>query len=252
MSRHRSTSIRLDSVHRTNGPVSNDLKSKLQALVPLSSTQITDLSDVGKYNYQSVVETIKSTYDTPAYNDVYTQINAYFYNITPIPGTVGGYFAGCLRHNQFPENPGCAMSCVNAVQPPENTGFQPCKILIIQATFVNGNYMFRSLNSDVVASSHQAYIYVDSMTLNDFKGFSVSERQHLNSLGISEISIVSPRQLDGSYINLTDGFLPLADIHSRVDEVENNQNSTNWWAVLLVILIIIFIIWLLSRSYQMN
>src|SRR6266496_5611090 len=64
--------------------------------------KIKNLQGLDKENFNLVVSYVHLLYNTEYYRDFYNKIKKYFNDLSPvIPGTVGGYFAGCLVDTSF-------------------------------------------------------------------------------------------------------------------------------------------------------
>lgn len=231
MSRHRSTAIRL----YTPKVEVDDLETRLRSLIPLAATPISSLSGDGLANFEFIKKHLQTEH--------YTLVKKSFSGVIPVPGTVGGYLAGCVNDQQFSQAPGCAVSCVNAFQSPHSS---QCQVRVYQTTLTGQGYVFHLLNNGVATIHHQAYIYVDAYSLNTFRGFTVAEKNILKVAGVTEVAIISPRQPNGEYIDLMDGFVPIDDLPEAINPVIPTQSSNPWAGVgifILIILIFIFLLW---------
>lgn len=235
MTRDRSTSIKLG---RYSSSGHEDLRVRLERLRTISGTPIKQLQDAYLLDYQAVTVTIQSTLETESWPEIYRQIKEVFANVKPIPGTVGGYFAGCF-HNSFPSAPGCSLTCVGSVPAP---GTQDCKHVVIQATYVNG-YIFNTLNGNNIQDYSNAYIYLDVTSLTAFRGFSEAEIQTLQAMGIQHVALISA-PVNGEYINLTGGFVIVTDLPTRSGSqpTPNNGGGFNWWILIIIIIIILILV----------
>ena len=99
-----------------NGPNSpyklnrNTLRDSLLQLKKYSHTFIDQLTEDQTNAFNSVVESCRLLYGTPAmYDIILTDINAIFADIKNVkPATVGAFFTGCFTDSQFPGSPGCS------------------------------------------------------------------------------------------------------------------------------------------------
>jgi len=221
-------------------------RAYLERLRAVSTTPIRALTGSNLADYQYVVGIIQATYDTDTYLAVYRQITEVFQGVVPIPGTVGGYFAGCLNNN-FPEAPTCSLTCVNAVPPPSGV---KCDTLVVLADLTATGFVFTAVNHEVINNRSRAYVYVNYPTLNAFPGFTEVEKANLASIGVQSVALISLHQQNGQYVDLTGGFLPLADIRTRPPGPPPAPRPAggNWGTLLIIIIIIIIIIWLIAAA----
>jgi hypothetical protein len=127
------------------------------------------------------------------YDTLFEMIKNNFSDLTnPIPGTIGGYFAGCLiGPTNYPVPIGCTPLCLNAAAPSSSyaldNNITPCADTVIVASLINGSYTFTSLNE---GSSSNAIIYITQPTFN---GLTQNEKTKLEEQfpKVKEVTVIS-------------------------------------------------------------
>lgn len=140
------------------------LSECLQTLKANSSTMIDQLPPNVSSCWDQVTMAMGMTEDTKFYEQLAGEIENTFQGVEPTPGTVGGYFAGCLADaNKFPVPLGCTPTCLNAAAPSksymEQNNITPCQDLVLMASPEGSGYGFTNLNHE--SSAANAIIYVN-------------------------------------------------------------------------------------------
>lgn len=203
--------------------INTDELSRLAALlannaeVPIKSLE--DNSSV-KGALNSIKNLIAAVQSTTGYPAVYGVIMKEFRNVkTATPGTIGGYFMGCLINSNTPSD-ACSLACVEGLQPPGgHNGFKKCDHLVI--VYKNGRFETKSNGGDTT----RADLYVSQ----NFNGFNKGMFDQLNTVGIKSVRM---NYVDGSdrVVRHSDTFIPIANLpqsNTSLTPVNNNSNNNN-------------------------
>jgi len=177
---------------------------------------------------------------------------------TPIPDTIGGYFAGCLVDpSKLPVPVSCTPTCINAAAPSssymQQHGITPCPFATVMASMVNGGYNFTILNNEPTA---EGIVYVNQPTFN---GFTTAEKDQLHKLlpNLTTISVISTA--NNTYTTLLSNS-PISSIATRntsiwegIPTASNpaiNSPNISWILIAIIVIIIIILIVWWYRSQQ--
>lgn len=225
------------------------LRETLRDLKTSANLSIKQLSPTQSASFNSVVESLRVLYSSPAhYELILTDIRQVFGDIPEMkPGTVASFFLGCFNDDKFSGPLGCSPKCVGSLPPTEGTpGYIDCDDLVL--LYNEGN-----LNSLNEKSSKHAYIHVD----HNFNGFSQNNIKHLKDAGIEHVSIVYGNQ-NGTYREITGSQLvdqlPLVnnEVNKQETPIENNGTATGAGVVVVIIIIIIILILLYLFARNTN
>lgn len=187
---------------------------------------IVNLKSHDRKNFNTAVKLIEKYYNSKHYVVFYENVLKYFKHINFVEkNTVGSYFAGCIVSNNFENS--CSATCAGAIQTPENiNNGTVCDKQVMFAEKKDNGYNFSSINHTVI-SDENIYVFVDDMTLESFKGFSLSEKQKMKEIGVKKIFLVGYDEKNNSntYKNLYDDFLTLDQIKTRDDMIGTYQKS---------------------------
>ena len=238
--------------------------------------KIKNLSGSDKDDFELVISYVKMLYGTSYYNEFFDRVRKNFKNVPGVkPGTVGGYFAGCLSSKNSKEK-GCSINCVGSMPlPKDEEGWSFCDKAAILAEKSRNGYIFSVVKpADDETEMNPAYVFVESSSLNEFDGFSESEKDYLRNLGCEKVKLVGYKSSGSSYSELYEEPKPLKEVKSRRSSLrashkashrashkssKHNTSSTSvstdpfsdsdddistWW-VILIILIVLFILLLI-------
>lgn len=254
---------------------------RLNRLVLEANTPIKALPGNVKEDFHVLVGYINALFDTSEYPDFYRAIQDVFSSVkNPIPGTVGGYFKGCVESVAIAGSVGCAPTCAGAAPLPAMGNVSNfCSYNVILASFSNSSgYQFSKLSAAADEEvSHTALVYVDAVNLSEFKGFNDREKAYLvQNYGVESIQLFSyiPGNSMG-YIPLTEGFVPLSEIKSRIDIIPSmslpsgsrdaaiaansdnidgvsNDQTANIILICLLVIIVVYVGWKVWSNAKRN
>ena len=86
-----------------------------------AEVRIKSLTGRDKEDFKLMVSYVGLLYGTNYYEHLYSKVEKYFKDLKEVkPGTVGGYFGGCLVPNAFGDQPGCSAVCAGSVPRPKD------------------------------------------------------------------------------------------------------------------------------------
>ena len=155
-----------------------------------------------------------------------------------VPGTVGAYFVGCFKGNNFEGPIGCSAHCAGSMAPGSSAkGFAPCSDNVF---FAENNELVPLYETD----SDQAYIYFDAQSRSVFTPEMI---EILKEKRIEKVIIVSGDQ-NGKYKESSDP-IPLARLStsSVVRRADNGDGSSSgsdssYWVLWIILAVLILII----------
>lgn len=232
-----------------------EARKKISNLQNYANTPINKLPPGAYQDYNYVVKSVRSLYNTDNFSTLRGIVDEYFTNVThPEPGTVGAYMVGCVVSTNFPSsNQGCSAICAGGI-PPDDDVWKSCQYTVIVANMKDDKFEFRVMyRPDTAAGKETAYVFVQYSDINSFPGFSASEKQELGKLGIKRVVLYGFR--DGTnYHELSN--TNLSDIKERLAAGQADPPSNNWgWEIGLAIVLVVlalFVIFLIYRYYQGN
>lgn len=257
----------------------NDIKSTLISLVPYFNTPIKNLKGTIRDKYNELIRYVNVLYDSPSnYDALYNLVIDTFNcaNLDVIPGTVGGYVCGSLPRPNRSYNSSnydynnnnndtkiadvsnsCSVFGAGSMPQPQNSSDSNtfCPHNVILGAYSNNMFNFSSLHN--IDEDNKAVIHVPFTTTSQFPGFTDVEKQKLTDMGIKEVKILGYDSAQQVQFDLTDDFIPLADVKSRIVVVpvsEDNTNNSGYVAlvilIIIIILILIFIAWRFLASRE--
>lgn len=205
--------------------------------------RIKNLIGRDKEDFKLMVSYVRLLYGTNYYQHLFSKVEKYFKNVEDIrPGTVGGYFGGCLASNSFGDQPGCSAVCAGSIpRPKDDEGWSFCDKAVIFAE-KNGNrgYTFNVLKEpETPEEMDPCYVFVEHTDLHDFEGFSKAEKENLEELGVHEMYLIGCDENGTEYVNLYGDVVKLDEIKNRKKKHYKSDASS---LVLALVLIVIFLI----------
>jgi hypothetical protein len=214
-----------------------------------------------KENFDLMVNYVHLLYGTSHYSHLFEKVRKHFKGVTSVkPGTVGGYFAGCLVNKKLGDmTPGCSLGCAGSMPlPKDEEGWSFCDKAVIMAERGINGYVFSVVKPAESDEDYDpAYVFVESNT--EFEGFSKSEKANLKAIGCKNVKLIGYSD-DMSYSELYKDSRSVEDIKNRRDKsdstgkvvsvsrskesYENNDSNTA-----LIVAIIVFVILLLIFLY---
>ncbi len=174
--------------------------------------------------YDRITSYVALMHNTDMYQSFVDMVTKHFRELEePIPGTIGGYMAGCLGYDgNFP--PSCSPVCAGSIPNGKDT---PCRYQVMQAKRKGKDKHFSFEYVAVGDSKYNdtAYIYVDYGSTSDFPGFCNRDRQNLKRKGIRRVCIWGRRK-DDRYANITDGIINLDKVKSSVSYGSGRSHNT--------------------------
>lgn len=251
----------------------NDLRTKLTEMRRISDRPIKKLHGTEADTYRKFIRYANLLYNTDAYKDYYNEIHHVFKDIDHVePGTVGGYFAGCLMKGDLPDTmlPGCSILCAGSMQPSKSDQYQ-CQYPVVWAHPENGKYQFSLLSTPSSSSSSSnksssSYSADDSRKIvlylasdQNFKGLSEDEKLKLlqvvhynaDKRGEPLVNVVKYSKNGQSYQQLLGGFVPLSKIPNRSGFLDGTSSgSGNWLLLIIFVIIVIIVLAILWKLYS--
>jgi hypothetical protein len=227
-----------------------------------------------KEDFDTVVSYVHLLYETSYYPSLYEKVRKHFDNVTSVkPGTIGAYFAGCLvslkdelnsnsntRNDQSASagsKAGCHISCAGSIPlPKDEEGWSFCDKAVILAEKGEKGYVFSMVKpAHSEEEMNPAYLFVDSKSLHEFRGFSKEEKDQIRALGCKKVKMVgyNSSSSDVTYSDLYREPKAVHEIKHRHDRsVSSETNLSNDYSLIggILIVIVILIILLLLVGYK--
>ena len=219
-----------------------------------------------KEDFDTVVSYVHLLYETSYYSSLYEKVRKHFDSVISVkPGTIGAYFAGCLisakednsSSSKVNVNPGCNISCAGSIPlPKDEEGWSFCDKAVILAEKGETGYIFsivKPANSE--EEMDPAYLFVDSKSLHEFKGFSKEEKDQIRALGCKKVKMVgySSSFEDVTYSDLYREPKAVHEIKHRSDRkaaAHKKEDSSLITGILILIVILIIILILVGYKYM--
>ena len=215
-----------------------DLENDLRYLRNYAGKKINSLDGDLKKCYQRITNTVGITYNTDVYPSFIDSVTKHFKDVKhPVAGTIGGYFAGCLRKDAS----SCSPMCAGAVP---NGKDEPCQYPVLSAKRHGKNKYFNfTYYGRGGGKNKDAYIWVDYDSSNSFPGFCDRDRHNLKSRGIENVQIYGKRK-DGKYVKLTDNFVSLNKVKSQISYGSNHNSDTglDGGTISIILIFLVFFI----------
>ena len=201
-----------------------------------SNIKIKNLQGVDKRDFKLMVSYVRLLYGTEHYNNLYEIVKKHFVDIKYVkPGTIGGYFGGCLSTVDENIN-GCSISCAGSIPKPQHDeGWSFCDQAVIFADNKGSGYNFTILKGAVKDEDMDpCYIFVEQTDIKSFPGFDETEKSELWNMGINNIYLIGYDDNGNNYQDLYNGSISLDQIKTR----ETNEPRDNSHLALGIILIL--------------
>lgn len=246
--------------------------------------KILNLIGEDKEKFETVNSYIHMLYGTEFYKLLFEKVRKHFKNLQTKPGTVGGYFAGCLNgvKNNSQNNSqnsgsldikaGCGIGCAGSIPlPQEEEGWNFCDKAVILAEKNGTGYSFSFLKpSQNDEELDPAYLFVEGGTPQSFSGFSIEEKDYLRALGCNKVKLIGYNSSNSN--NLTNDNVSYSEFYSepktlkdikvrrnkknhtssssRSRSHEEEEEENNYWWVWLLLIVFIIIILLCFACYK--
>lgn len=207
--------------------------------------KIKDLRGREREDFNLMVSYVHLLYGTSYYNHFYTKVEKYFGDLDHvIPGTVGGYFGGCLVSTSFDDQPGCSAVCAGSVPRPKGEeGWSFCDKAVIFAEYNKKGYSFTLLKEpERDEDMDPCYLFVEHTDLHDFRGFSKDEKAVLKNMGVNEVYLIGCDEKGTEYVDLYDEPRHVTDIKHRKKKHHQSDNSGLGLALILIIVFLLLIV----------
>lgn len=222
--------------------------------------KIKKLVGVDKEDFDTVVSYVHLLYETSYYPSLYEKVKKHFDNVSTVkPGTIGAYFAGCLisakEDSKVTDQPGCNISCAGSIPlPKDEEGWSFCDKAVILAEKGENGYIFSVVKpANSAEEMDPAYLFVDSKTLHEFKGFSKEEKDQIRALGCKKVKMVG---YSSSFDDVTysDLYREPKHVHeikhrSNYKVAEKKEDSSLITGILILLVILIIILLLAGYRY---
>lgn len=228
-------------------------------------TKIKNLAGQDKQDFDLAVSYVHLLYGTTYYTQLYERAKKHFKNVTSVKhGTLGSYFAGCAIGNAGLA--GCSLGCAGNMPLPkdEDSNWSFCDKAVILAEKNKGGYNFSVVKpADSEDQLDPAYLFVESNSVSDFKGFNGEEKLALKSLGAKKLKVVGYNS-DMKYSDIYREPKSVDEIKHRKNYDEslseslsnssftysNEDQNNDWWWLLLVIIFLVLVIIALMLTYK--
>lgn len=205
---------------------------------------IKHLSGTDKEDFKLMVSYVRLLYGTNYYEHLHKKVVKYFGGLEHVqPGTVGGYFGGCLVSTSFDNQPGCSVLCAGAVpRPKDEEGWSFCDRAVIFAERKRGGYDFTMLREpEHPDEMDPCYLFVEHTNLHDFSGFDKKEKDKLRDLGVDNLYLIGCDADGTEYVNLYDDVCNLYDIKHRRRKSTESDNSNVGLALVLIVVFLLLV-----------
>lgn len=211
-----------------------------------SDVKIKNLKGRDKEDFNLMVSYVHLLYGTSYYNHFYQKVEKYFSNLDRIiPGTVGGYFGGCLVSTSFEDQPGCSAVCAGSVpKPKDDEGWSFCDKAVVFAEYdKHRGYTFSLLKEpEKDEELDPCYLFVEHTDLHDFPGFNNDEKDELRKMGVNEVYLIGCDEKGTEYVDLYDKPLNIQDIKHRKKVHHQTDNSRLALGLILIIVFLLLIV----------
>jgi len=204
--------------------------------------KIKKLSGKDKEEFNLVVSYVHLLYGTEYYKHIHQKVKKYFNDVQEVnPGTVGGYFAGCLVNTDYMKKPGCSVACAGAIPlPKDEEGWSFCDKAVVLADKKGKGYSFNMVKpAETDDELDDAYIFVEHKTLHDFYGFCQTEKDELKSMGFKKVHLIGYGEDGTSYSDFYGESKRLIDIKHRKRKNKKKNNNLSLALLLLVVFLIL-------------
>lgn len=229
--------------------------------------KIKKLSGQDKEDFEVVISYVQLLYGTEYYKDFHSIVKKYFKKVTVKPGTVGGYFAGCLNKSG---DGSCSVNCVGSMPlPKDEQGWHACDKAVILGERNGDTYNFNLVKPADNDNDEITYVFIETNNLHDFSGFTKEEKNELKKLGCKKIKLVGYKADGTSYSDLYDEPTEVDVVkhrksfngkkskakenftshgsHSSSDDQNNHWGM--WLALGIFVILILIILMLLGYKY---
>lgn len=229
-----------------------------------TNLKIKKLSGEDKENFDLMVNYVHLLYGTSYYHKLFEKVKKHFKNTNIKPGTVGGYFAGCLGTSDKGKDtllPGCVVACAGSMPLPKDAeGWSFCDKAVLMAEKSDDGYVFSVVKPAENDDDYDpAYLFIEG----DFSGFTEGEKNELKNLGCSRVKLI--RYDDNmNYHELFSDAKHLDEIEERRIEIKKSvehkkrkhyhedENNYNWLIFLIFLILIILFLYLVYRYYKLK
>ena len=209
-------------------------------------TRIKNLTGRDKEHFKLMVSYVRLLYGTNYYEHLHKKVEKYFGKLDKVsPGTVGGYFGGCLVTTSFEDQPACSAACAGSVpRPKDEEGWSFCDKAVIFADN-NGSrgYSFTLLREpEKPEDMNPCYIFIECTNLHDFEGFSKAEKEELRQMGVDNLNLIGCDEKGTTYVNLYGDECNLSDVKNRKKKHYKSDNSGLGLAIILIVVFLLLIV----------
>ncbi len=229
-----------------------------------TNLKIKKLSGEDKENFDLMVNYVHLLYGTSYYNKLFEKAKKHFKNSTVKPGTVGGYFAGCLSKSDKGKDElqsGCAVACAGSMPlPKDEDGWSFCDKAVLMAEKSGDGYVFSVVKPAENDEDYDpAYLFIDG----EFSGFTAEEKTELRNLGCDRVKLISYDD-NMNYHELFSDPKSLSEVAERkIEKVKRDkkvekskhhetEDNYNWFILLIFLVLIILFLYLVYHYYKLK
>ena len=208
----------------------------------IKDMKIKNLTGKNKEEFDLAVSYVHLLYGTAYYNQLYEKVKTHFKNVSSIKaGTVGGYFAGCLKAN----GNGCSLACAGSMPlPKDEDGWSQCDKAVIMAEKAGESYNFSVIKpGNTEEEMDPAYVFVE----NNFEGFNEVEKENLKAMGCKKVKLISYSS-DMRYSEVYGEPRELKDIKKR--KRKDKKEDSNWLWLIVLLLVLILVLCVVGYKYR--
>nr|QBK91595.1 MAG: uncharacterized protein LCPAC302_02150 [Pithovirus LCPAC302] len=211
-----------------------------------SHLKIKNLKGRDKEDFNLMVSYVHLLHGTSYYDRLYEKVEKYFNDTENVkPGTVGGYFGGCLVSTSFDGDLGCSAVCAGSIpRPKDDEGWSFCDKAVIFGEYDKyKGYSFSVLkDAESDEDMDPCYLFVEHTDIHDFHGFTPKEKELLGQLGVEKVNLIGCDESGTKYIDLYSESRHLDEIKHRKYYKHETDNSRLGLALILIVIFLLLIV----------
>ncbi|PCJ24632.1 MAG: hypothetical protein COA94_07195 [Rickettsiales bacterium] len=217
-----------------------ELEEIIKSLRKVAKVKTSELKGDDRKNLDKIISYVSVLYDTDSYKILYGIAMKHWSDLKIIsPGTVGSYFAGCIRTSSSSDMQGCEVICAGSMpRPNESDEWKQCDKAVIWGKYHKGKYSFNVLqnNSDM---SH-SILHINCTNYNTCPKFSPEDIDTLKSIGVETITLRGYKNNGRDHLDLIGKEISVDDLVTN----ENGKESSHTLTFIVIgFLIFAFCLW---------